>query len=180
MIMHRNCTRLCAILAVSALAVSAASADVTVGFVPDFAQIASPGGTVQVDIVADIPAGEPILGWGIDLTVDTPAIASWSLVDIGADWFSVGTADGDGLAGLAFASSVTGQSVLATIEFTGVAPGTTGLTLGYTAGDGTEGLALDPSGFATVIFNTGTLEVLPEPATLTLLALGCLGLIRRR
>ncbi|MBN2448239.1 MAG: PEP-CTERM sorting domain-containing protein [Phycisphaerae bacterium] len=177
--MLKKCIRLCALLAVGTIGVSGALADINVEFYAQDSVIASPGQTVLVDILADIPVADATLVWGLDLNVVDPAIATWELVGIGPAWIDAGgTIDGDGLAGLAFPLGVYGDDILlATVEFTGVSEGITGIGLGADGED--EGFGLDPDGFANVIFGTGTVEVLPEPTTLLLLSLG-LALVRRR
>jgi hypothetical protein len=179
--MLRKCSLLCAIFAAGVFALSA-SADITVSFNPVHSWT-TVGGTVAVDIVADIPEDEAILGWGLDLTIDDPSIASWTLNSIGPMFDAiVGNPDGDLLGGLVpQPGNVWGTGVvLATIDFLGLNLGTTDLFLGDDSpGDPTEGFALDPTGFAMVNYVPGTLEVIPEPAALVLLAVAGL-LIRRR
>lgn len=178
--MIQKCRLLCSLLAVGALALSA-SADITVSFSPQHSTVVV-GNTVPVDIVADIPEADAILGWGLDLTVDDPMIASWALNSIGPLFDPiVANPDGDLLGGLVPPpGNVWGNVVLATIDFTGLQIGVSGLTLSDSSpGDPTEGFALDPVGLATVNYVAGTICVIPEPAALALLALAGL-LIRRR
>ena len=178
--MLRKCSLLCAIFAAGVFALSA-SADITVSFCP-VNSWTTVGGTVAVDIVADIPEDDAILGWGLDLTIDDPSIASWTLNSIGPMFDAiVGNPDGDLLGGLVpQPGNVWGTGVvLATIDFLGLNLGMTDLFLGDTPSDPTEGFALDPTGFAMVNYMPGTLEVIPEPAALVLLAVAGL-LIRRR
>ncbi|MBU0639873.1 MAG: PEP-CTERM sorting domain-containing protein [Planctomycetes bacterium] len=177
--------RFCSVLlAVTTLAVGGAWADIMVDVNPVDATISDVGLTVTVDIVADIPEADAILVWGLDLDVADPGIADWTLVSIGPLFNAVQqTPDGDLLGGLVpQPGNVWGDDILlATVEFAGYAVGITGITLGddYPT-DVTEGFGLDPTGFATVVYGAGTVEVLPEPATLSLMALAGLALLRRR
>lgn len=180
--MTNKCKIFCAVLAVGVLGLASASAEIIVGLDPSDSVIPNVGGTAAVDIVADIPETEPVLGWGLDLAADDPSIADWTLISIGPLWDAVATPDGDGLGGLAFPDSVWGSNVLlATVEFTGFALGMTPLNLSDNYPDDlTEGFALDPTGFAQVTYLPGTITVVPEPAALSLLALGGLLALRRR
>lgn len=153
--------------------------DVVVRFDPRL-QTVELGDIFTVDIVADI--GVPILGWGLDLLIESAGIVSLdSPPAIGPDWLSVFAADGDGLAGLAFPDPVVGNDiVLGSLTFAADAIGQADLSLATTAGDLTEGFALDSEGFAELLFESGNVTVVPEPATLALCLLGGLGLMRRR
>lgn len=165
---------------VAALALApAASATVTVYFSPALATIPEVGQTTVVDIVADFDA--PIAAWGLDLSIADTLIASQlGAPTLGAGWDSVFTPDGDGLAGLSFPLGIGGTGVvLATITFIGNAEGSTGISLGITPTDETEGFGYELGGLADVTFVPGTVEVLPEPASLTLLGLAALALRRR-
>lgn len=141
------------------------------------------GSSFTIDIVADIPETEPVLGWGLDLTIDDPAIISQvGSPVIGPLWYATYAPDGDELAALAFPDNVWGDDVLlATITFSADVIGQTDLILSVTDGDLTEGFPLDPTGFAEVTFEPGHVTVIPEPLAVILLAM-MLGLlaIRRR
>ena len=159
--------------------------DVCVRFDPPVT-VANPSDVFTIDIVADI--NTPIVGWGMDLTIVTPTVASLTGGPvIPFPWLAAFAPDGDQLAGLASPfdpvfGAVSGTDIiLATLTFTADAPLETDLLLSITAGDATEGFALDPTGFAVVQFETGKI-IVPEPAGLILLACclpACL-LLRRR
>jgi len=90
---------------------------------------------------------------------------------IGPLWAPAYAPDGDGLAGLAFSTSVSGPGVLlAALTFHADDIGAVDLNAGVTPGDPWEGFALDPSGFATLAFEPGHVIVTPEPAAAALLA----------
>jgi hypothetical protein len=172
---------ICMALVLSGLAMSA-SADIAVTLDPVLTVIDlnNPMPPYYVDIIADIPTADAIVGWGLDLNVALPAVASWTLSSIGPDWTGVPSPDLDNLAGLAFPNPISGISVLATVEFTGLTPGVTGIMPGVTPGDQTEGFVKLGGAFVPAGFTGATVEVIPEPATLTLLALAGLVVLRRR
>lgn len=176
----RNWRMMLATLVVGAV-VTSASATIVVGFDPVNSTIPSVGGSTMVNIVANIPEGEAIVGWGLDFGYDNAIVSASVAVDPAFDP-PLQNPDGDGLGGLAFPDAVFGPSVvLATITFDALANGMSVLTLGATVGDVTEGFAVDPDlggGMADVQYDTGTIRV-PEPASLMLLGLVALALRRR-
>lgn len=158
--------------------VSAATAGlVTVRFDPPD-QTVNLGDPFSVSLVADI--SDPVLGWGLDFTIANPSVAALSGPPvIGPQWFPFSTPDGDGLGGIAFPNSISGNNVLlATLNFTADSLGDTNLLLSVTPGDLTEGFPLDPTGFATLSFEPGHVTVIPEPASVAILAFAGLGAIR--
>jgi len=122
------------------------------------------GDVFTIDILADV--GDPLVGWGVDLSFDPSILSRVDSPAIGPRWFPASAPDGDGLAGLAFADSVSGADVLlASVTFSAVTLGETDLRLSTTPGDLTEGFALDPTGFAQPIFESAHVFVVPEPST---------------
>jgi len=167
--------------------VANASATIVVDLDPFNAVIPNPGQTVTIDIWADIPEAEAIVGWGMDADTFDWNIATILGVTINTALFDpVTTPDGDGLGGLVPpGGSVWGNHVvLATLEVMGNNVGTTDLFMwDDNPSDLTEGFAIDPAmggGFASVSYLSGIVTVLPEPASLGLLAVVGLLAARRR
>jgi outer membrane receptor protein involved in Fe transport len=185
--MLRRYAWLCMMFSAAALS-AGALADITVSFDPTDSTILTPAGNVQVNIVADIPQSDAIIGWGLDLGVANPALVSWNLVSIGPSFVPFTGPDGDGLGGVVPTppgTSLWGTGILlATVQFNGLGfAGVTGISLSDSnPSDLSEGFALDPDvgGFAAVTYMPGTVTVLPEPASFGLLALAGLALLRRR
>jgi hypothetical protein len=150
-------------------------AQVAVRFEPP-TQTVNLGEQFTVDIVGDIT--EPVVGWGLDLTISDEAIVS--LVGspvIGPAWVPAFTPDADDLAGIAFPDSVSGTGVLlATLTLSADAVGQVELTLSTTPGDLTEGFPLEaPTQFAAVTFESGsaTIRCLYDLDEADCPALGC-------
>ena len=135
------------------------------------------GAQFDVELRADL--GDPVLGWGLDLTFDPAVVQRVSPPAIGADWLAVTASDGDGLAGIA-AGGLTGDRRLAIVSFQAIALGSTSFVLSDTLTDLSEGFALDPAGFAAVQYQSASVNVVPEPGTALLTALGLVGLAARR
>ncbi len=175
-------TTLCSIALLLGLAAAPATAGIVVSVSPAFQAVDLSAGTATIDIVASIPQADAVIGWGLDLgLLGTSVSIAPGGVAIGPPFNSAFAPDGDELAGLAFPNAVFGPAVLlATITLDLNALGITDLLLSdsYPA-DLTEGFA-KMSGFAQVSYVPGQIEVTPEPATLLLLTLGGLALIRRR
>ena len=136
------------------------------------------GSSFDVELRASL--GDATLGWGLDLGFDPAAVHLVSAPVIGADWAAVSASDGDGLAGIALGAGLTGDRRLAVVRFEAVALGATNFVLSETLSDLSEGFALDPSGFATAQYQGATVNVIPEPGTALLTALGLAGLAARR
>jgi outer membrane protein assembly factor BamB len=170
------------------LAAAAAPAGALVIVRVEAPTVAQPLGVpFEVRLVADVPASEPTLAWGLDLAFDPSVLALSGAPAVGPLWnVPVATQDGDGLAGAFFpelgGTGITGTGVLlATLSFRGISQGTSALALGVTGPDLTEGFALDPAGFAEVQLVGGSVGIVPEPASGLLLAaaLGLLAASRR-
>lgn len=169
-------TILICVTTIALLAGVSASADVVVWLDPPSPTV-SVGETVTVDIMAEFV--DPVMAWGLDLTIAEPTVASLTQIAIGSEWDATDTLDEDGLAGMRFPTGVGGQVLLATLTFEGLAIGETALNLS-SGPEEDEGFLLE-AGYvaATGDFTGATLTVVPEPATL-LLAVGFIVLARRR
>ena len=170
-------------LAVTILLVSSARGNITGRFDPSDLTVGL-GDIFTMDIVADIPDSDAVLGWGLDLTIGDPSILS--IVGdpaIGPLWNAAFAPDSDGLAALAFPNSISGTNVLlATMTFSADSLGETDLFLSVTRGDLTEGFPLDNIGFGTVVFEPGHVSVVPVPGAIALglFGFGMLALLKRR
>jgi hypothetical protein len=171
---HKTLTSIAVLTAL--VLVPAATADMLVWLNPATPEV-EVGQPVTVDLMASFD--EPVMGWGLDLTIDEPTYASWSGTTLGGAWDPTTTIDGDGLAGLRFPDGISGETLLATLTFEGLAEGVTALTLG-SGPEEDEGILLASGELATNVQFTGaTLTVVPEPAAVLLLA-GLIVLPRRR
>lgn len=189
-----SCKRiLTAALLVGLAAAAPASAVVTVYAVPAQQSVDISLGTTTVDIYADIPNNEAVIGFGFDVTLAGTSVSLNTPPAIGGTWDPVLAPDGDGLAGASPfpGNAVFGTVLLATLTFDLDALGVTSLVLSDSnpqgpGGDLTEGFPLNPppaGAYADVVYTNVPLnyiEVTPEPASLALLALGSLALRRRR
>jgi len=142
---------------------------------------ASAGIGSQFDVELRATLGDSTLGWGVDLGYDASKVQLVSGPTIGSDWTAVAASDGDGLAGVALAG-LTGDHRLAVLRFQAIALGNASFVLGETLSDLSEGFALDPTGFAQTTYQGATVNIVPEPATALLSALGLAGMAvaRRR
>ena len=160
----------------------ARAADVVVRMMPSDSTV-NVGQVFTIDIVADLSV--PVLGWGLDFSIDDPSIVSMdgSPQLASPPWAGVLAPDGDGLVALTdpAGSSIRGLAIpLASITLVARRVGETDLRLTVTAGDLTEGFAMDPTGFATVSFEPAHITVVPEPCSWALLLLGALAVRVRR
>ena len=142
------------------------------------------GQTIISTVMAEIPLEEPVLGWGIDFDWDDAVVQLVGYTVNDLLWDEGFAPDDPGvldIAALSFPANVTGNALLVTFEFLAVGIGETDFTFGDdNPPDLTEGFALDPTGFAEVVYTPGHFTVIPEPGSLALLALGGLALLRRR
>lgn len=164
------------LLALTSLLLAAPASAAVIAYV--IAPVSVGVGT-QFDIELRGNLGDPTLGWGLDLGFDPAVVQPVGAPTIGPDWIATTASDGDGLAGIAL-TGLSGDRRLAVVRFQAIALGSTSFVLSDTLADLSEGFALDPTGFATVQYQSATVNVVPEPATALLLALGITGLAARR
>jgi hypothetical protein len=165
------------------MAATPVAANVIVSLSPQESVIPAVGETTTVDIRATFTDG--IIGWGLDVQVDQPDVANLIGYTFGPLWDGGVSIDGDGLSAISdpalFPAGVGPGSdiLLATLTFQAVGEGATPILL-YVSGDEDEGFALsDLTGNDAVTLGSGMI-VVPEPASLLLLSLGGLALLRRR
>jgi hypothetical protein len=164
------------VLFAAALGASRAHATAIVRIVPAAASL-DLGETGTFEIRADLSL--PVLGFGLDLAFDPGRLSMVGSPVIGPGWIPLFAPDGDGLAGLGSSGPISGSDVLlATIAVQALTPGSTDLAASWTPGDLTEGFPLDPTGFDAAVFEPATVQVIPEPGTGLLVALGLAGLVR--
>ena len=128
---------------------------------------------------------QDVIGWGLDLTNVARGVISLIDIDITSPWIPANGLDGDGLCAVAspFFGPINGSDILiATLTFEADMLGDAPLELSETEGDLTEGWPTsgEPGSFTAATYVDGLVHVVPEPATIGLLALGVLALRRRR
>ncbi len=171
------------VVAVGLSAGSAMAASIDITLAPSASEYVV-GDTVSVDVLAS--TADPLVGYGFDFVLDDDAILSYEGF-VAADPFTrVLSADGDGVAGLSFTGGATGASMLlGTATFNAASEGEVVVNIGVTDGDLSEGFGSNGEGvFLDFGSDSATITVqsavIPEPATLALLAGGGLFLLRRR
>lgn len=164
------------------------AASLTVSFVPSVSTVYV-GDTVSVDIYASIAGPEALAGWGMQMSFNNAIVSHDpnTQISLGSDWLGTGTS----LFGTAanFFNPPTGANILlATVEFTALALGTTSLVGSIDLGDPFQGFTFpappgDPNLF-NVTFEDGIINVvpipLPAPVWMGLAGLGSVVLLRRR
>jgi len=143
----------------------------------------------EVDLLADIPESDAILGWGLDLLWD-PTQMSWDSLIIGSDWtpYPPPPFTDDGFGGFlpfGVTDPVWGEEVLlATLDFHCLGIGFS--TLELAVSDLTEGFMTDQFDlngkaiFADWTYTAANITQTPEPATLFLVGTGLAGLVAAR
>ena len=139
--------------------------------------------TFYVDLLADIPQADAILGWELDLGYDNTQM-SWDSLTIGSAW-NQSSSDGDGFGGLAVFPPfpnpllpIWGDDILlATLDFHCLDVGFSTLDLSADLGEGFQTPLL---GFADWTYTPANITQTPEPATLFLVGTGLAGLVAAR
>ncbi len=188
--MDRAYTTLHAVCLLGLLTTLPVSADTITVTLSPVSQTVAAGEIFDVAIVADIPALEAVVGWGLDFIFQSPELEQVGY-DINSLMWNAAptTVDGDGLAATVVTppgDAVSGTNILlATIQLQALAESPEPLLLALSDDnpiDLTEGFARDPAlggGFATVSYVGGRVFI-PEPATSMLVVLGLgLALARR-
>lgn len=180
---------ICAMVAALAcINIMPAQATIVLEFNPSDIEV-RPCSIFFVDLLADIPEDDAIIGWGLDLVYDNTQM-SWDSLIIG-NWTPPfpGTTD-DGFGGFlpfGVTDPIWGDDILlATLDFHCLDVGFSTLDLAVTPGDLTEGFMtdqFDQNGIAIFAEWTSTpanITQTPEPATLFLMGTGLAGLVAAR
>lgn len=144
-----------------------------------------PADTFLVNIAADID--QPIVSYGFHLFFDT-SLLSLNSLEIAAPFTPLPVSDPASAAGLAYPDSAVGNNVLlATAQFTALAPGVASIGAAVTDASPVEGFAQRGCGFAELVVTPGLVTIdepdkpIPEPSTVGLLLAGlALNRVRRR
>ena len=179
-----------AVLSALMLASAPAYAEITVSFFPPNQVVDLADGTTTVDILALIPESDAIVSWGFDLSFLGTSVSLFGAAVNEPLFDAVTGFDGDPFAALAPTPPGTAVCrdpvavLLATVTLSLNEEGVTTLVLDDdNPSDLSEGFALDPppaGEFADVVYEPGTVTVIPEPAVAVLVGLGAVTLLRRR
>ena len=172
---------------------SVAQAAITVSLLPAATEI-DESDSVLVDIHISNPDQTPVKSWTLDLAFD-PLVLDVSAFQAGLyvphpvmptvnlDKEADGTDPDIARVGVLNLSALFGTAtdgVLGTVTFDGVGSGTSSVVVALT-GPGIESVLLDPNSLELPVQFVGTsIDVTPEPATVCLLVVGGLALVRRR
>ena len=146
--------------------------------------VVSVGEVATYEIVAIIPFTAKLFYWGGDLVFGRPSGSNQiqgqvSLVGTTMNpyWEANPGTDADGLCG-SNRAGITGTVVLFSFDVKGVTEGFLTVSFTQTPGDSYEIFGTSPSEVALV--RQGTIQVVPEPATLAMMLFGGLIMSRRR
>lgn len=175
---------LLACVVVIGLVADSAQGDITVSAFPAAQSFAPGPGSTTLDLIADIPAQDAIIGFGIDVLFESilgPGSLTIDTVTIGPEFDAIVAPDGDDLAGIIPPfDSLSGDGVLlATLSVSWDDLGIWTLTPSVTPGDLTEGFPT-PTGFANVSSFVEAQITAPEPGSVLLTLLAGTALLRRR
>ena len=160
--------------------VTTAHAGISISFDPSDTTVGV-GEFFTVDILADIPTADAIVGWGMDVGFDSFILGHNALTDVAIDpaFTALPTLDGDFLAaglGPSFppAPPVSGTNVrLATLTFEALSVGITTLNGGFTTTDATEGFVQTGGRTITdVAFGAANINVVPAPHAMLIGTIG--------